>query len=185
MVVAGEDLHWSDPSTLELMRLLQGRLAEAPVLLVVTRRLEGEPGLDPRRGGRARPARPEQARALARSLAAARGMDAELADRVAERSDGVPLFVEELVASADQDDGSGLPTSLQSSLLARLDRLGSARDVAQVAAVLGRSFPERLLAAATDSRRTGWPRRCAGSRPPGSSRTAPRSTAAATSSGTP
>jgi class 3 adenylate cyclase/tetratricopeptide (TPR) repeat protein len=150
VVVAAEDLHWSDPSTLELMRLLQGRLAEAPVLLVVTRRLEVEPGLARDVDLSLDRLGPEQARALARSLAAARGMDAELADRVAERSDGVPLFVEELVAGADDDDGSGLPTSLQSSLLARLDRLGSARDVAQVASVLGRSFPERLLAAATE-----------------------------------
>ena len=69
---------------------------------------------------------------------------------MAERSDGVPLFVEELVAAADEAEDTGLPTSLQSSLLARLDRLGPARDVAQMASVLGRSFPERLLAAVAD-----------------------------------
>ncbi|MEA2400402.1 MAG: hypothetical protein QOK00_805 [Thermoleophilaceae bacterium] len=150
IVVAGEDLHWSDPSTLELMSLLQRRLATAPVLIVVTRRPEGAPGLAPDVEVALERLDGEQARTLARRLADARGLSAEVADRVAERSDGVPLFVEELVASADEDDGTGLPTSLQSSLLARLDRLGPARDVAQIASVLGRSFPERLLAATAD-----------------------------------
>jgi class 3 adenylate cyclase/tetratricopeptide (TPR) repeat protein len=150
IVVAGEDLHWSDPSTLELMRLLQGRLAAAPVLIVVTRRPEGAPGLAPDVEVALDRLTAEQARTLARGLAAARGLTAEVADRVAERSDGVPLFVEELVAAAGEDGDTGLPTSLQSSLLARLDRLGPARDVAQIASVLGRGFPEQLLAAVAD-----------------------------------
>jgi tetratricopeptide (TPR) repeat protein len=150
IVVAGEDLHWSDPSTLELMRLLQARLATASVLIVVTRRLEGSAGLAPDVEVALDRLDAEQARTLARTLAATRGLTAEVADRVAERSDGVPLFVEELVAAAGEDGETGLPTSLQSSLLARLDRLGPARDVAQIAAVLGRSFPERLLAATAD-----------------------------------
>ena len=65
-----------------------------------------------------------------------------MADRVAERSDGVPLFVEELVAARRRrTTGSGLPTSLQSSLLARLDRLGGARDVAQIASVARSQLP--------------------------------------------
>ncbi|MEA2418195.1 MAG: hypothetical protein QOE60_401, partial [Thermoleophilaceae bacterium] len=150
VVVAGEDLHWSDPSTLELMRLLQGRLAAAPVLIVATRRPEGEFGFVADVEVGLDRLDPEQARVLARGLAVARGLDPEVADQVAERSDGVPLFVEELVAAAGEDDDTGLPTSLQSSLLARLDRLGPARDIAQIASVLGRSFPERLLTAAAD-----------------------------------
>ena len=150
VVVAGEDLHWSDPSTLELMRLLQRRLATAPVLIVVTRRLEGATSLAPDVEVELDRLDAEQTRTLARGLAAARGLHPDVADRVAERSDGVPLFVEELVAAAGENDDGGLPTSLQSSLLARLDRLGPARDVAQIASVLGRSFPERLLAAAAD-----------------------------------
>jgi class 3 adenylate cyclase/tetratricopeptide (TPR) repeat protein len=150
IVVAGEDLHWSDPSTLELMRLLQGGLATAPVLIVATRRPEGEPGLAPDVEMVLDRLDAGQTRTLARGLATARGLTAEVADRVAERSDGVPLFVEELVAAAGEDGDTGLPTSLQSSLLARLDRLGPARDIAQIASVLGRGFPERLLAAAAD-----------------------------------
>jgi class 3 adenylate cyclase/tetratricopeptide (TPR) repeat protein len=150
VVVAGEDVHWSDASTLELMRLLQARLAGAPVLMVVTRRPEGEHGIGVDVDVALDRLAAEDTRTLARRLAAARGLDAELVEQVADRSDGVPLFVEELVAAAGEADESGLPTSLQSSLLARLDRLGPARDVAQMASVLGRSFPERLLAAVVD-----------------------------------
>jgi class 3 adenylate cyclase/tetratricopeptide (TPR) repeat protein len=150
VVVAGEDLHWSDASTLELMRVLQSRLAAAPVLIVVTRRPEGDHGFDADVDVGLDRLDAEDTRQLARELATARGLTGELVDRVAERSDGVPLFVEELVAAAGEAEDTGLPTSLQSSLLARLDRLGPARDVAQMASVLGRSFPERLLEAVAD-----------------------------------
>jgi class 3 adenylate cyclase/tetratricopeptide (TPR) repeat protein len=152
VVVAGEDLHWSDPSTLELAGMLQDRLAIASVLLVLTRRLEGRLGVEPSSEITLERLDQRDAHELARHLAAGHGLDPEVAERVAERSDGVPLFVEELVAAAgDSDDGGGLPTSLQSSLLARLDRLGPAREVAQIASVLGRSFPEQLLVAAADT----------------------------------
>jgi class 3 adenylate cyclase/tetratricopeptide (TPR) repeat protein len=150
VVVAGEDVHWSDASTLELMRLLQSRLAGAPVLIVVTRRPEGAPGFGADVDMGLERLDAEHTRTLARELASARGLDSAVAERVADRSDGVPLFVEELVAAVGDADDDGLPTSLQSSLLARLDRLGPARDIAQMAAVLGRSFPERLLAAVAD-----------------------------------
>jgi class 3 adenylate cyclase len=168
VVVAGEDLHWSDASTLELMRVLQSRLAAAPVLIVVTRRPEGDHGFDADVDVGLDRLDAEDTRQLARELATARGLTGELVDRVAERSDGVPLFVEELVAAAGEAEDTGLPTSLQSSLLARLDRLGPARDVAQMASVLGRSFPER----------------CGASRPPASSRAARRSKGDGWSSGT-
>jgi class 3 adenylate cyclase/tetratricopeptide (TPR) repeat protein len=150
VVVAGEDLHWGDASTLELMRRLQDRLAGAPVLIVVTRRPEGEPGFGVDVDVALDRLGTEDTRRLARQLAEARGLRPDVVDRVADRSDGVPLFVEELVAAVGEADDSGLPTSLQSSLLARLDRLGPARDIAQMASVLGRSFPERLLAAVAD-----------------------------------
>jgi class 3 adenylate cyclase/tetratricopeptide (TPR) repeat protein len=150
VVVAGEDVHWSDASTLELMRLLQSRLAGAPVLIVVTRRPEGAHGFGVDVEMALDRLDAEDTRKLARELAAARGLAPEVVERVADRSDGVPLFVEELVAAVEEVDDAGLPTSLQSSLLARLDRLGPARDIAQMAAVLGRSFPARLLTAVAD-----------------------------------
>jgi class 3 adenylate cyclase/tetratricopeptide (TPR) repeat protein len=152
IVLAGEDLHWSDPSTLELVGILQERLAAAPVLIILTRRPEASLGLVPSEEVVLDRLGHENTKTLARRLAAGRGLAPEVAERVAERSDGVPLFVEELVAAAavDDDDGTGLPSTLQSSLLARLDRLGWARDIAQIASVLGRSFPEQLLAAAAN-----------------------------------
>jgi tetratricopeptide (TPR) repeat protein len=152
IVVAGEDLHWSDPSTLELVRRLQDRLASAPVLIVLTQRTEAVLDLAPSIEIVLDRLDHDQARTLARHLATGHGLPPEVVERVVERSDGVPLFLEELVAAAREGDGGGgLPTSLQSSLLARLDRLGGARDVAQIASVLGRSFPGQLLAAATNT----------------------------------
>jgi class 3 adenylate cyclase len=152
IVIAGEDLHWSDPSTLELIRRLQDRLIGSPALIVLTQRPDA--ALDLMAGIEIVLDRldHDQTDALARHLAAGHGLPPEIVERVVERSDGVPLFLEELVAAAGEgDDGDGLPASLQSSLLARLDRLGAARDVAQIASVLGRSFPEQLLAAAANT----------------------------------
>ena len=150
VVVAGEDLHWSDASTLELMRAApepaRGRACAD--------RGHAAPG------GRATASARTWTWALTgstpRTRASSRASWPPRADSPATWStggralDGVPLFVEELVAAADEAEDTGLPTSLQSSLLARLDRLGPARDVAQMASVLGRSFPERLLAAVAD-----------------------------------
>lgn len=152
IVIAGEDLHWSDPSTLELVRRLQDRLASAPALIVLTQRPDAVLDLMPGIEIVLDRLDHDQTGMLARHLAAGHGLPREIVERVVERSDGVPLFLEELVAAAGEgDDGGGLPTSLQSSLLARLDRLGAARDVAQIASVLGRSFPEQLLAAAANT----------------------------------
>jgi class 3 adenylate cyclase/tetratricopeptide (TPR) repeat protein len=151
VVLAGEDMHWSDASTLELIALLQDRLAHQPVLIVLTRR--AEPAIDLPSSIELVLDRlnEEQTRVLTTHLAAGAGLSPDVLARVVERSDGVPLFIEELVAAAGESDAGGLPTSLHSLLLARLDRLGPARELAQIASVLGRSFPEPLLAAASDA----------------------------------
>ena len=151
IVLAGEDLHWGDPSTLELIRRLQDRLASAPVLIVLTQRTEAVLDLAPSIEIELDHLDHDQALTLARHLAAGHSLPAQVVERVVQRSDGVPLFLELVAAAGEGEDGGGLPTSLQSSLLARLDRLGAARDVAQIASVLGRSFPEQLLAAATST----------------------------------
>jgi class 3 adenylate cyclase/tetratricopeptide (TPR) repeat protein len=149
LVLAVEDLHWSDPSTLELIRMLQTGLASSRALIVLTFRPDAELEIDGAVEIGLAALDPAETRSLARGLAS-RELPAALIEDVVERSDGVPLFVEELVAAAGEvDDGSGLPTSLQSLLLARLDRLGPARSVAQLAAVIGRTFHERLLVAAS------------------------------------
>ena len=82
------------------------------------------------------------------TVAAAHGLPAETVAAIVAKTDGVPLFVEELTKSmieASEEDGAAVPATLTDSLMARLDRLGDAREVAQIAAVIGRQFPFALL----------------------------------------
>ena len=102
IVLAGEDLQWSDPSTLEVLRVLQDRLVTAPVLIVLTKRPDYS-WFTPRSEMVLDRLDASDARSLARRLAARRSIKPEIADRVAERSDGVPLFIEELLAAVTQD----------------------------------------------------------------------------------
>ncbi|MGH9642101.1 MAG: ATP-binding protein, partial [Terriglobales bacterium] len=106
--------------------------------------------------------RPDAA-TLVRRLAGEEGLPAELVNEIVERTDGVPLFLEELTRAvrdaggtdkalepvASPSSGRDVPSTLQASLLARLDRLGSAKAVAQIAAAIGRDFSGELLAAVT------------------------------------
>ena len=154
-----EDAHWLDATTLELVRLLLDRLADARLMLVLAGRPEGLPELSDRRhltrltlGRLSRAAVAE----LAAGLLARRGPPAAgLLDAVARRSDGVPLFVEELAkALAERTDalevGIEVPLSLHDALMSRLDRLAEAKELAQIAACIGREFEHALLAAVAD-----------------------------------
>jgi predicted ATPase len=150
-VVLTEDLHWCDPSTLELLGHLVAQSATARMLLVATARPEF--------------AMPWQARSNLLSLQLERltkrqaremilalhdGLSREMVDAIAERADGIPLYVEELTKAVVEPGaarGGAIPTTLADSLMARLDRLRTAKEVAQRAAVLGREFPYGLLAA--------------------------------------
>jgi class 3 adenylate cyclase/tetratricopeptide (TPR) repeat protein len=155
MVIATEDLHWADPSTLELIQLLVDQLASARLLLLLTARPEFRPQW---------PARKHQthvnldrlsmqyARAMVERVAADEALPAHTIATVVERTGGVPLFVEELTRAVLESrdarfTGVGIPASLHDSLMARLDRLGSAKEVAQVGAVLGGEFSYELLRA--------------------------------------
>ncbi len=152
-----EDAHWSDPSMIELIGAVLPRLADARVCLLITHRPEFTPPwpghahvswLVLNRLGR------RQAAQIVRQLAGA-ALPAALVEQIAARSDGVPLYAEELTRSVLEGIGAddlatltaGIPTSLQSSLVARLDRLGDAKATAQVGAVIGREFRQQLLAA--------------------------------------
>src|SRR5690242_14410717 len=89
-----------------------------------------------------------------RQLNSDRLLASPLLDRIVSQSDGVPLFIEELTRAVletpDLDAaGTAIPTTLQASLMARLDRLPAARQVAQIGAVIGREFPHALLEMAT------------------------------------
>ena len=146
-----EDAHWIDATTLELMTRLIDRIASARLLAVVTGRTEFTPPWQARphatllmlgRLGRADCAR------LVADVAAAHGLSVETIAAIVAKTDGVPLFAEELTKSVIEQagqDGAAVPATLKDSLMARLDRLGEARDVAQLAAVIGRQFSFALL----------------------------------------
>ncbi|MFQ6024305.1 MAG: adenylate/guanylate cyclase domain-containing protein [Acidiferrobacterales bacterium] len=160
-----EDAHWIDRSTLEMLELLIERLDTTRVLLLITHR----PGFEPLGGGHAnvtalrlsRLSRKESALMVAR-VARDRTLPDEMVTQIVDRTDGVPLFVEELTKVVlesgllkERGDGYTLtgplkpvaiPASVQDSLMARLDRLGPVKEVAQLAAVLGRTFNRGLLA---------------------------------------
>ena len=160
-----EDAHWSDPTTLELMDRVMRGSRSVPMLTVVSSRPDfeapwrGQPGVTELALGRL----PRRFCAeLTEQLAGAERLPLELQDQILDRADGVALFVEELTkavleseppTSAGDDGRTGrgrrvmVPATLQDSLMARLDRLGPVKAVAQVGAALGREFPYRLLAA--------------------------------------
>ena len=152
-----EDLHWADPSTLESLAVLVERATDVPLLLLLTGRSEFRvpwPLRDHHGVLTLTRLSSAEVRALIGGLVGAHAPSGDLLDRLAARSDGVPLFAEELAcvlgerldtATAMQE----IPETLQDSLSARLDRLGPAREVTQIAAVLGRVFTRSLLKAVT------------------------------------
>ena len=153
-VLVVEDLHWVDPSSLELLGRLVERVPTVPLLLVATYRPTFEPPWGEEPGLVQTTVEPLTRRQTGAMVEAMPGHDVlpkELVGEIVRRTDGVPLFVEELVKSlVEQSDGElrpSIPATLRDSLTARLDRLGPAKDVAQLAAVLGRDFSYELLAA--------------------------------------
>jgi class 3 adenylate cyclase/predicted ATPase/tRNA A37 threonylcarbamoyladenosine biosynthesis protein TsaE len=160
-----EDAHWTDPTSLEALGRAVDRIATLPVLLIVTFR----PEFDPPWIGR------PHVTALAINRLAQREVGAiidhlvgdkvlpeGIREEIIERTDGIPLFVEEMTkatleacsegageqaAAAVPLPASAVPASLHASLMARLDRLGDAKEVAQIGAAIGREFSHALLAA--------------------------------------
>jgi class 3 adenylate cyclase/predicted ATPase len=154
-VLAFEDLHWADPTTLDLLRGIAERGALAPLLVLITARPESRPpwGMRSHHGVIAlAPLDRQQVRHMVGELAARRGLPKQVIDSVTERTGGVPLFVEEmtrlLLERGEHGGIQTVPPTLQQSLMARLDRVGPARELAQVGAVIGRDFPYKLLRAA-------------------------------------
>src|SRR5262245_6304107 len=161
-----EDLHWIDPSTLELLTLLVEHGPDARIFTLLTARAEFVAPWSPTAHithiALNRLTR-RQSIALVERLTGGRALPHELLGQIVAKTDGIPRFVEELtkaILESDllRDEGdryelvSALPTltipaTLQDSLTARLDRLGPAKSVAQVAAVLGREFSYELLQA--------------------------------------
>lgn len=162
-----EDAHWIDPSSRDLVNLAVERIARLPVLLVITFRPEFQPPWSgPHVSALALgPLPPRDCVALVENVAGHGRLPSALIDDIVARTDGVPLFVEELtkaVLETRQGDGdravSGapprgmvMPATLQGSLTARLDRLGPAKAIVQIGAAIGREFSYELLAAVTRS----------------------------------
>jgi DNA-binding winged helix-turn-helix (wHTH) protein/predicted ATPase len=161
-----EDAHWVDPTSRELLDLTVERVRSLPVLLIVTLRSEFQPPwtgqpqvtmLALNRLDR------HDRTVLAERIAGGKTLPDEVVGQIVDRTDGVPLFVEELTKSVlesgllrEEADGYvldralppfAIPTSLHASLLARLDRLASVRRVAQIGAAIGRGFSYTLLLA--------------------------------------
>jgi TOMM system kinase/cyclase fusion protein len=166
VVMVVEDLHWADPSTLELLGTLVDEGPRTAMLLVLTARNEfGSPW-----GARGHIAQLNLSRlskkrieAMVRRISGGKALPEEVMQELCNKTDGVPLFVEEMTknlleASFLEDKGShyalsrplpalGIPGTLRDSLASRLDRLGAAKATAQLAATLGRDFDYDLLRA--------------------------------------
>jgi class 3 adenylate cyclase/tetratricopeptide (TPR) repeat protein len=152
VVLALEDMHWSDPTTLDLIRGIAERGALAQLFVLITARPEFRAPWSTRSHHTTISLSPldrRQVRDMVSGLAARHALSKEAVEGVAERTAGVPLFVEELtrllLESGEHGGVQAIPPTLQQSLTARLDRLGSAREVAQIGAVIGRDFSYALM----------------------------------------
>ncbi len=160
-----EDAHWSDPTSLELLGRTVDRIAGLRLLLIVTFRTEFEPPWIGRPHVTALTINRLTQREIAAMIDYVAGnklLPASIRQDIVERTDGIPLFVEEMtkavleaesasaaerMAAAVPSPALAVPASLHASLMARLDRLGPAKEVAQVGAAIGREFSHALLAA--------------------------------------
>ena len=153
IVLAVEDLHWADPTTLDVLRGIAERGALASVFVLATTRPEFRPawGMRSHHGTISlAPLDRAQVRDMVAELSARHALPRDVVEDVAARTGGVPLFVEEvtrlLLDRGEQGGGiEAIPPTLQQSLMARLDRFGSAREVAQIGSVIGRGFSYGLL----------------------------------------
>ncbi len=160
-----EDAHWIDPTSLEALSRIIERIRSTPVLLIVTFRTEFAPpwigqahvtSLTLNRLGE------REVAAIIGNLVGNKQLAADVMAEIVERTDGIPLFVEEMTKAVLEAESEGnarriastvpsavlaVPASLQASLMARLDRLGPAKEVAQIGAAIGREFSYPLLAA--------------------------------------
>ncbi len=152
VLVVLEDAHWIDPTTRDWLGLTLDRLAAEHLLLVVTTRPDNAPALS------AHPAvttlslnrLPRQPCIDMVERLSLGSLSGEVVSGIVERTDGVPLFVEELTSAVVETGVAAIPSSLHDSLMARLDRHLEVKKVTQTAACIGRDFDYRLLAAIVD-----------------------------------
>jgi class 3 adenylate cyclase/predicted ATPase len=156
VVLALEDMHWADPTTLDLLRNIAERAAQAPLFVLMTARPEFRPQWDMRAHHATISLAPldrHQVQHMVGEISACRTLPKEVIDGITERTGGVPLFVEEvtrlLLERGDRSGNQAIPPTLQHSLTARIDRLGPARELAQIGAVIGRDFSYAILRTVT------------------------------------
>jgi class 3 adenylate cyclase/tetratricopeptide (TPR) repeat protein len=154
LVLAFEDLHWADPTSLDVLQALAERGAQAPLLIIATTRPEFRPPWKLRSHHGVislAPLDPGEVARMVGEISTRHALSKDVIAGVSERSGGVPLFVEEvtrlLLERGEHGGVQAIPPTLQQSLAARLDRLGPAREIAQIGAVLGRGFSHGLLQA--------------------------------------
>jgi class 3 adenylate cyclase len=165
-----EDAHWADPTSLGLVDLVLERISVLPVLLIVTFRPEFEPpwiglphvtAMTINRLGR------HDIDAMIDRIVDNKSLPPDVREDLIERTDGIPLFIEEItkaVIEAEEDEAHrtiadippprlAIPATLHASLMARLDRLGPAKEIAQIGSVIGREFSHALLEAVAQKSR--------------------------------
>ncbi|HXQ80108.1 MAG TPA: adenylate/guanylate cyclase domain-containing protein [Opitutaceae bacterium] len=152
-----EDLHWIDPTSLEVVDLILADPLSARILLLMTARPEFTGSFDPARAVTALHLTrldADAAGAIARNLAAEIALPESAIETIIAKTDGVPLYIEEMTRmilesrrerQAGADAPEEIPDTLLDLLMGRLDRLGEAKWLAQVGSVLGREFPRDLL----------------------------------------
>ena len=166
LLVVVEDLHWIDPSSDELIGTMIDRLRELPILAVLTARPEFQSHWEHAHLHHMvlSPLERRDTIAMIALVCGDREIPPSTIDQIADKTDGVPLFVEDLTrdvlesAAVGQGDGGGragqrsmaIPATLNDSLMSRLDRLGSAKTVAEIGAVIGREFSYELLASVAE-----------------------------------
>jgi DNA-binding response OmpR family regulator/predicted ATPase/class 3 adenylate cyclase len=170
VLVIYEDLHWADPTSKELLDISVERVRQLPALLVISYRTGFKPHwIDQPQVTCLALSRldSQDSAALVHRVAGAAALPEEVQKEIVERTDGVPLFIEELtravletaapeagataILSSARASELAVPATLNASLMARLDRLGAAaQEVAQIGATLGREFTYELLAAVAD-----------------------------------
>ena len=159
-----EDAHWVDPTSLEVLGRTVDWIKTFPALLIVTSRPEfnapwvGQSHVTSLTLNRLRE---REAAAIIAHLVGNKGLPADVLAEIVERTDGIPLFVEEMTKAVLEAESEGaarrtvaavpspalaVPASLHASLMARLDRLGPAKEVAQIGSAIGREFSHALLA---------------------------------------
>ena len=165
LVLVWEDLHWADRTSLDFLEQLVGAIGSLPVLLLATSRPEFSPpwaeGIQTLTITLQR-LQPEDAARIVSYLADDKLLPSSARDQILTRSDGIPLFVEELTKAvvetyavptdpthplAKRSSPVRVPSTLHDSLMARLDRLAAGKEVAQLASAIGREFSYDLLAA--------------------------------------